>query len=312
MTRVTSLPPAVSLRAVTRRFGAATALDGVSLDIAPGECFGLLGPNGAGKSTLMSLVAGLRAPDVGEILVGGHPPCDPEARAGLGFAPQGLALYPEFTAEENLALFGGLNGLGGARLRRRMDEAFAAARLTERRHSPVKTFSGGMMRRLNLVAALLHEPKLLLCDEPTAGVDTQSRLALHELLVALNRGGTTILHTTHDMDEAARLCSRIGIIDQGRILALGTVDELLERLPFDEEIRFPAAPHTAPLCAELAGAGELTNGDGCYRFRPCPGFRMSAFHLAAERLGLPTRLFETRRPTLESVFLHLTGKALRD
>jgi ABC-2 type transport system ATP-binding protein len=304
----------LALRNVTKRFGSITALDDVSLDIAPGEFFGLLGPNGAGKSTLMSLVAGLRTPEAGTITLAGQPVANSARvdRRNLGLVPQTVALFPELTAEENLSIFGELQGLRGPDLKAAINEAFAAAQLEDRRRSLVKTFSGGMQRRLNLVAALLHRPKLLLCDEPTVGVDPQSRNAIFEHLQRLNRSGVTIIYSTHYMEEAERMCSRISIIDHGKILALGTVDELLTRLPFEDEITFPAISATAPLAAQLAAIGEIAAIDGTHRFRPRPGYPLSAFFMLTESLGLPPRLFVSQRPTLEALFLHLTGRKLRD
>ena len=304
----------LALRKVTKRFGPITALDDVSLEIAPGEFFGLLGPNGAGKSTLMSLVAGLRVPEAGTITLDGQPVANGASvvRRKLGLVPQTIALFPGLTAEENLRIFGELQGLRGLNLTAALDEAFAAAQLEDRRRSLVKTFSGGMQRRLNLVAALLHRPKLLLCDEATVGVDPQSRNANFEYLQRLNRSGITIIYSTHYMEEAERLCSRIGIIDHGRILALGTLDDLLTRLPFEDELTFPANSATAPLAAQLAAVGEITVVDGTHRFRPRPGYPLSAFFALAESLGLPPRLFTSQRPTLEALFLHLTGRKLRD
>jgi len=304
----------LALRNVTKRYGRITALDDVSLDITPGEFFGLLGPNGAGKTTLMSLAAGLRTADAGSVAIGGVAvsPTDPAARRGLGLVPQALALFPDLTAEENLRIFGELQGLRGAILRARLDEAFAAAQLTDRRRSLVKTYSGGMQRRLNLVAALLHHPQLLLCDEPTVGVDPQSRNAIFEYLQQLNRAGVTIIYSTHYMEEAERLCSRIGIIDHGRILGLGTLEDLLTRLPFEDEITFPSTPATAPLAQRLAAEGEITAENGTRRFRPRAGYPLSAFFALTESLGLSPRLFVSQRPTLEAVFLHLTGRHLRD
>jgi ABC-2 type transport system ATP-binding protein len=304
----------LALRNVTKRFGPITALDDVSLEIAPGEFFGLLGPNGAGKSTLMSLVAGLRTPEAGTLRLDGRPLTagDASTRRILGLVPQTIALFPELTAEENLRIFGELQGLRGAELKGRLDELFAAAGLEDRRRSLVKTFSGGMQRRLNLIAALLHRPKLLLCDEPTVGVDPQSRNAIFEYLQQLNRGGVTIVYSTHYMEEAERLCSRIGIIDHGRILALGTLEALLTRLPFEDEITFPVAAATAPLAAQLAAQGEITAVDGTHRFRPRTSYPLSAFFALTESFGLPPRLFVSQRPTLEALFLHLTGRTLRD
>ncbi len=299
---------------ITKRYGTLTALDDVSLEIAPGEFFGLLGPNGAGKSTLMSLVAGLRAPEAGRITLAGKPvtAADPSTRASLGLVPQSIALYEDLSAEQNLRIFGELYGLRGADLRARIDEALEAVQLADRRRDQVKTFSGGMQRRLNLVAALLHRPKLLLCDEPTVGVDPQSRNAIFDFLEARARDGLTVIYSTHYMEEATRLCSRIGIIDHGKIHALGTLDELLARLPFSDEISFPATPATAKLAAGLQSHGEITADGGTHRFHPAPGFKTSAFYALAEEQQLSSRLFVTERPTLEAVFLHLTGRTLRE
>jgi len=304
----------LQLHQVTKRYGALTALDGVSLEIARGEFFGLLGPNGAGKSTLMSLVAGLRAPDAGTLTLDGAPltAADPATRRTLGLVPQHVALYTDLSAEENLSIFGALYGLRGADLKSRIDGALAAVQLADRRHEPVKNFSGGMQRRLNLVAALLHRPKILLCDEPTVGVDPQSRNAIFEYLERLNREGLTIIYSTHYMEEATRLCSRIGIIDHGKLHALGTLDDLLLRLPFEEEIRFPDTPATAALAPQLVAHGELTTTDGQHRFRPRPDLKLSSFFALAEAHALPARLFTSQRPTLEALFLHLTGRTLRE
>jgi ABC-2 type transport system ATP-binding protein len=304
----------LTLENITKRYGTLTALDGVSLQIKRGECFGLLGPNGAGKSTLMSLVAGLRAPDAGHLALDGQPldAAHPAVRAQLGLVPQHIALYPRLSAEQNLRIFGQLFGLGGAVLRERISESLEAMQLADRRHDLVQTFSGGMQRRLNIVASLLHRPQLLLCDEPTVGVDPQSRNAIFEFLEKLNREGLTIIYSTHYMEEATRLCSRIGIIDHGRIHALGTLDELLLKLPFEEEIRFPVEASTAPLAQQLAESGVVTESGDFYQFRPRAGYRLSVFYALTESLGLPARLFTSQRPTLEALFLHLTGRQLRE
>ncbi len=304
----------LSLRSVTKRYGALTALDGVSLDIARGEFFGLLGPNGAGKSTLMSLAAGLRSPDAGALTLDGVvvSPAEPATRLALGLVPQSIALYQELSAEQNLRTFGRLYGLRGAVLRERIDEALAAVGLADRRRDLVKNYSGGMQRRLNLITALLHRPKLLLCDEPTVGVDPQSRNAIFDYLEKCNREGLTIIYSTHYMEEATRLCSRIAIIDHGKIHALGTLDELLTQLPFEEEIVFPATPATASLTTELGAHGNLATLDGRHRFHPHADFKLSAFYARTEAYGLSPSLFTATRPTLEAVFLHLTGRKLRE
>lgn len=311
---MTAPAPVVSALGVTKRFGSVCALDGISLDIAPGEFFGLLGPNGAGKSTFMSLVAGIRGLDAGTLTVDGAGVAagSASARRALGLVPQHIALYMELSAERNLRIFGELHGLRGAKLNERIDFVLNAVELADRRMGLVKTFSGGMQRRLNLAASLLHEPRLLLCDEPTVGIDPQSRNAIFEFLQKLNREGLTIIYSTHYMEEATRLCSRVGIIDHGKILALGTIDELLAHLPFDEEIRFPATPQTQALSAELGACGDLATVDSVHRFRPPAGYAMSMFYRQTELHGLPPRLFTSQRPTLEALFLHLTGRTLRE
>lgn len=296
-----------------KRYGSLTALDGVSLDIAPGEFFGLLGPNGAGKSTFMSLVSGFRPLDEGTLTIAGESVAGtPSARRALGLVPQHIALYSDLSAETNLRIFGELYGLRGALLRERIGEALDAVQLADRRTDVVKTFSGGMQRRLNLAAALLHSPKLLLCDEPTVGVDPQSRNAIFDLLQELNRGGLTVIYSTHYMEEATRLCSRIAVIDHGKILAQGSIGELLEQLPFEEEVRFPALDSTALLVADLAPNGEVRTVDAVHRFRPRAGYPMSSFYLLTEKHTLPQKLFTSQRPTLEALFLQLTGRVLRE
>lgn len=305
----------LTIQNVSKRYGSLLALDGVCLEVASGEIFGLLGPNGAGKSTLMSLVAGLRAPDAGTLSLDGRPLAPRgggPARAALGLVPQSIALYEDLSAEQNLRVFGALHGLKGRELSQRVADGLAAVQLSDRRRDPVKTFSGGMQRRLNLVAGLLHRPKLLLCDEPTVGVDPQSRNAIFDYLEQLNREGLTIIYSTHYMEEATRLCSRIGIIDHGKILALGTLDELLTQLPFEDEITFPVNEATAPLAQAIAAQGTLVTDHGLHRFRPAPGHRLSTFFARAEEHQLPPRLFGHQRPTLEALFLHLTGRTLRE
>ena len=304
----------LTIENVTKRFGEIVALDRVSLSLARGEFFGLLGPNGAGKTTLMSLVAGLRAPDSGSISINGQRVGTNAMapRRELGFVPQAIALYEELSAEENLRLFGKLYGLAGQELRARVDHGLHAAQLFERRQDKVQTYSGGMKRRINVVASILHRPALLLCDEPTVGVDPQSRNAIFEFLQRLNAEGMTIVYSTHYMEEATRLCSRIGIIDHGHLLALGTLDELLTHLPFSELVRIARNDHTTAQMQALAEYGEITKAEDAYLFKLRDGLRFSEFFAAAEELGLPYRYFNIRRPTLEDLFLHLTGKNLRD
>ena len=304
----------LTIRNLTKRYGSIAALDDVSLSLHKGEFFGLLGPNGAGKTTLMSLVAGIRPADGGEIFLQGEKfqPNRIEQRLQLGFVPQALALYDELSGEENLRLFGRLYGLSGSLLRERVEEALLAAQLQDRRRDQVQTYSGGMRRRLNVVAAILHRPKLLLCDEPTVGVDPQSRNAIFEFVQKLNAEGMTIVYSTHYMEEATRLCSRIGIIDHGKLLALGTLDELLVKLPFAEQIRIVRNEAVTAQLGALAKFGEIAETEDAFVLTARDGLRLSDFFAAVEELGLSYRYFSVTRPTLENVFLHLTGKTLRD
>ena len=304
----------LAIENLTKHYGSIAALQGVSLSLERGEFFGLLGPNGAGKTTLMSLVAGIRPADGGEIRLNGAPLDHRrvEQRAQLGFVPQALALYDELSGEENMRLFGRLYGLRGALLRDRVEEGLLAAQLQERRRDKVSTYSGGMKRRLNIVAAILHRPPLLLCDEPTAGVDPQSRNAIFEFVQRLNADGMTIVYSTHYMEEATRLCSRIGIIDHGKLLALGTLDELLLQLPFAEQIRIARNEETAPHLPAFARLGELATMEDAFVLTPRADTRLSDLFGLSEKIGLANRHFQITRPSLESVFLHLTGKTLRD
>jgi len=224
---------ALSARSLVKRYknAAAPALNNFNLQIKRGEFFGLLGANGAGKTTAVSIFSGLFPPDSGTVLIMGnefwHQP--QKNKQILGLVPQDIALYDKLTARENLVFFGRLHGLGGKELTRRVAHCIEFARLTDKATRLVATFSGGMKRRLNLAAGLLNLPQILFLDEPTVGIDAQSRHLIHEQLVELNQKGTTILYTTHYMEEAQELCSRIGIIDNGRIVNQGTPEELLQQ-----------------------------------------------------------------------------------
>jgi ABC-2 type transport system ATP-binding protein len=275
---------------VRKEFGAVIAVDDLSVEIRRGEIFGLLGPNGAGKSTTVHLAVGLLAPDRGSVSVEGlGAPTRAEVRARIGVAPQALSLYEHLTAEENLAFFGRMYRLSGERLAARVQAALEFVGLTERRHDLARNYSGGMKRRLNLAAAILHEPELILLDEPTVGVDPQSRNSIFENILALRARGRTIVYTTHYMEEAERLCDRVGIMDRGRMLALDTVPQLLAR-------------HGArPVLYATSGGHEV---------------RIETDDPVAElnRLAAsgPVVDFRVERATLEQVFLNLTGRTLRD
>lgn len=274
---------------VRKSYGTLVAVDGLSLTVNRGEVLGLLGPNGAGKSTSVNLAVGLLAPDSGRIAVAGKDPRLPEARRHVGVAPQALALYDLLAGRENLRFFGQMYGMSGAALNDRVAWALDFAGLTDRASDRVAGYSGGMKRRLNLAAALVHDPELILLDEPTVGVDPQSRNQIFENILALKRLGRTLIYTTHYMEEAERLCDRIAVIDHGKLLALGTVQELL------------TAHGAKPTLVAQTAAGEhrAETGDPLAELN----------RLAA--LG-PVISFHMERATLEQVFLHLTGRSLRD
>ena len=304
----------LAISSVSKSYGSLTALDGVSLDIAAGEFLGLLGPNGAGKSTLMSLVAGLKSPDAGSIAINSAPihHQNSSARLDLGLVPQDIALYDDLSAEENLQVFGELFGLKRAVLRDRIKEGLEAVGLTDRRRDRVKNFSGGMKRRLNLIAALLHRPKLLLCDEPTVGIDPQSRNAIFELLEQRNAEGLTVVYSTHYMEEATRLCSRIAVIDHGKILADGTLNELLELLPSSERINLPSSSAVSAALPQLQGFGTVASDDTGHQIALQPGTALSAVFKVLEEHMVPPSDCSLTRPDLEDLFLHLTGTAFRE
>ncbi|HYD50954.1 MAG TPA: ABC transporter ATP-binding protein [Terriglobales bacterium] len=209
-------------------FGSIVALAGLDLEVRRGETLALLGPNGAGKTTLMHLLAGITRPDSGTIAVGGDDPTRARVRRGIGIAPQGLAIYPRLTAAENLRFFGQLYGLRGATLAAAVRQGLVLADLENRASDRAGTFSGGMKRRLNLACALIHQPRLLLLDEPTAGVDPQSRHHLFRAIASLQSAGLTLIYSTHLMEEAEQLCERVAIIDHGAVVAVGSTAEVLQ------------------------------------------------------------------------------------
>ena len=303
----------LTVTSLTKRFGSLTALDQVSLSIGSGEFVGVLGPNGAGKSTFMSIIAGLLPADSGSVSFSGlssAPKTDP--RQKLGLVPQNIALYDDLTAEENLSVFGALFRIDRATLRERIDEGLTAVGLQDRRTDRVKTFSGGMKRRLNIIAALLHRPQLLLCDEPTVGVDPQSRNAIFEFLEARSAQGLTIIYSTHYMEEAERLCSRIAVIDHGKILADGTQADLLAHLPTAEKLTLPANESTHAALPSLKAFGAIANTTDSYTIGLRPEAKLSEVFSVIEKFGIASTTCALTRPGLEDVFLHLTGKSLRE
>ena len=302
---------------VTRSFGDLQAVAGVSLQIAPGETYGLLGPNGAGKTTTISMITGLLAPDSGSVHLLGEPmgPRHVAIRSRIGLVPQDLALYPDLKGRENLRYFGALQNLRGSELRSRVDEVLDVVGLADRAKDPVKEYSGGMKRRLNIAAGLLHRPALLILDEPTVGVDPQSRNAILESVEALSGEGMAVLYTTHYMEEAERLCDRIGIIDSGAIQAEGTRTELIRLVGGLDQVRLAGTGDLAAVVGaveQVAGVqrvDEVSGGVVC-SVKDAP-VHLAAIVTAASR-ELELADVEITRPDLEQVFLHLTGKELRD
>jgi ABC-2 type transport system ATP-binding protein len=308
--------PVLEVLDLHKRYGSLVALDKVSFRVEQGEMFGLLGPNGAGKTTLLSIVSCLLHATSGEVRVLGQTlsPDDLAVRHKIGIVPQDLAIYADLTARENLLFFGELYGMGGAGLRDRVKEVLEAVGLLDRADSRVSTFSGGMKRRLNLGAALVHRPQLLLLDEPTTGVDPQSRNHIFEEVRRLNAAGTTVVYTSHYMEEVEALCTRIGIIDQGRLAAIDTLPGLLQR--GEGSIRFRVRGWTPALrdrLSRLPGTrlGE-GNGDGVEL--SCRDVEGTLLRLLATLKEMDVDLtgLTTETPNLERVFLHLTGRTLRD
>lgn len=287
-----------------KRFGEVEAVRGVDLRLNKAETFGLLGPNGAGKSTTIHMLVGALPPDAGQVTIDGGDVRDTSVRRKIGIAPQELAIYNELSAQENLAFFARIYGLRGEQLAERVDWGLRFAGLTDRAKDRVGTYSGGMKRRLNLACAAVHRPSVLLCDEPTVGVDPQSRNHIFESIETLKDEGCTLLYTTHYMEEAERLCDRVAIMDHGEILAVGGVEDLVEEHGGLARVR-----------AELSAVpDDISTLPG-----PLNGSTFSVetqhpFDVIAKLGQLPITMTEMhlQQPDLERVFLQLTGRNLRD
>jgi len=305
-------PPPLRVQSLVKRFGQTLALDGVTLELKNGESLGLLGPNGAGKSTLIRSIAGRVTPDSGTISVFGSPPNSEAARDALGWIPQDLALYSSLTCRENLQTFGRYNGLRGALLREAVDRCLHWTNLADRADEITRNLSGGMKRRLNMAVGIIHRPRMVLMDEPTVGVDPQSRNHIFEMIDRLKQEGMSLIYTTHYMEEAERLCDRIAIVDHGNIIAEGTRDELVRRTfgPRSELIaRFARADQNATFWVEDRG-GQMI--DGTARFKIDHPGEVANLLNASTLAGMEISDLTLRRPDLESVFLELTGRELRD
>ena len=308
--------PVLEVADLRKRFGATVALDGVTFQVGAGEIFGLLGPNGAGKTTLLSIAAGLLQATSGEVRILGEDALPPEKdlKRQIGIVPQELALYGELSARENLLFFGRLYGVVGAELRRRADDVLAAVGLADRANDAVRTFSGGMKRRLNLGAALVHRPRLLFLDEPTTGVDPQSRNHLFDEVRRVNQEGATVVYTSHYMEEVQALCPRVGIIDRGRLVACDRVTELLRQIPGLIRCRVSAAGRALrERMAQLPGVIGVQGKGGALELE-CRDVKGTLLRVVAllNELNVELIALETEEPNLERVFLNLTGRALRD
>jgi ABC-2 type transport system ATP-binding protein len=308
----------IEAQSLVKRYGTAEAVKGLSFAIRQGEIFGFLGPNGAGKTTTISMLSCLMEPSAGTASVAGYDvvKASSEVKRRIGLVPQELALYDTLSACDNLDYFGRIYGLHGRDLRRRVDEVLEMVGLSERARAAVKTYSGGMKRRLNIAAGLLHHPEVLFLDEPTVGVDPQSRNAIFEHVEQMRDAGMTILYTTHYMEEAERLCNRVAIIDEGRIVALDTPRKLIADLGEGIIHLGVANGMTDGILGRIRALPEVKNVarfDGKVRVEAA---RAQATLIRLLELFNSTdtdvTALEVLEPNLETVFLHLTGKRLRE
>jgi ABC-2 type transport system ATP-binding protein len=308
----------IEIENLTVRYGERLAVDSVSLAARSGAITGLLGPNGAGKTTTVGCLCGLVRPQAGSVRILGVDALADGARArrALGLAPQELALYDDLSARENLEYFGALYGLTGAKLRARASAVLEEIGLADRARERVSAFSGGMKRRLNLGCALVHEPAVLLLDEPTVGVDPQSRVHLLDLVRRMAREGTCVLYTTHYMEEAESLCDELAILDQGKVLASGSLEELRARVGERDLVRLAGAFDVERCRAALAVSNEVeivaaTAAELSLGVRDAPR-RLAAILSALADAGAEVRETTLTRARLESLFIRLTGKELRE
>jgi ABC-2 type transport system ATP-binding protein len=301
-----------------KRFEDLLAVDGVNFEIAPGENYGLLGPNGAGKTTTIAMICGLLTSDEGSVEVAGRQLTTRSvaAKAALGYVPQELAVYPDMTARENLRFFARLYNLRGRAAAARIDAVLELVGLTDRANDLVKNYSGGMQRRLNMGLGLLHEPRLLILDEPTVGVDPQSRNSILTSIEQLSQAGVGVLYTTHYMEEAERFCKRIGIIDHGKLIAEGTRRELVSLVGERDRVQLSGSGDFEPVAQalrDLHGVLEIHRTDGGLELIvQDTGELLPVLLERVGKTGTTLSAIEVRKPNLETVFLHLTGRTLRD
>jgi ABC-2 type transport system ATP-binding protein len=309
---------AIEVQNLKKNFGDLPAVQGVNFAVQAGEIFSLLGPNGAGKSTTISILSGLLHPTEGEARLMGHSirSDGDAAKAALGVVPQDIALYPDLSARENLVFWGKMYGLRGAPLKSRVDEVLDIIGLTDRQKGRVGTFSGGMKRRVNIGVALLHKPQVVIMDEPTVGIDPQSRRHILDNVKELNRQGMTVLYTTHYMEEAAELSHHIAIMDRGRIIASGTHDELIKLVGELDRLVLtlnPEADQMVETLRAVEGVRQADRRDGTLILLvDDSNLALPRLFEAAARSHARITSVEIHEPNLEAVFLHLTGRALRD
>jgi len=309
---------ALEVKNLRKNFGELKAVQGINFDVRQGEIFSLLGPNGAGKSTTISMLSGLLAPAEGDALIMGHSIRSDAtaARACLGVVPQDIALYPDLSARENMVFWGKMYGLRGAALKSRVDEILKVIGLVERQRDRVGTFSGGMKRRVNIGVALLHKPQVIIMDEPTVGIDPQSRRHILDNVKDLNAQGMTVLYTTHYMEEAQELSNHIAIMDQGKIVAYGTHDELIRLVGEQARIELTLnteAGRVLDAWRTVEGVSRVSAEDGKATLLVNDSNRvLPRLFESANRCGARINGVDIQEPNLETVFLHLTGKALRD
>ena len=314
------MAPILEVRDLVKKYGDLVAVKGISFDIHEGEIFSLLGPNGAGKTTTISILSTLFAPTSGDATVAGHSVTkEPMAvKKSIGIVPQEIALYEELTALENLKFWGQMYNLSGKALSMRVDEVLEQIGLKDRAKERIKTYSGGMKRRVNIAVGLLHKPRLLFMDEPTVGIDPQSRRAILESVKDLNQSGMTILYTTHYMEEAQELSDRVGIIDYGELIALGTQEELTAKVGETDTLILHLGENEDPVY--LAEALSVMNGvlqanptdHEVAIVTPSAEALLAPVVSRVNELGISIYSVDMREPNLEAVFLHLTGRALRD
>ncbi len=314
------MPAILEVKELVKKYGDFTAVNGISFEIMEGEIFSLLGPNGAGKTTTISMLSTLYVPTSGEATVGGHSITkEPMAvRNLIGVVPQDLALYEDLTARENLTFWGQMYGLSGKALKIRVEEVLEQIGLTDRAKERVKAYSGGMKRRVNIGVGLLHKPRLLFMDEPTVGIDPQSRRAILDSVKDLNKQGMTVLYTTHYMEEAEELSDRVGIVDHGELIALGTQAELTKQVGEMETLILHVGENDDPerLAAAIRTVKGVKKADVTDHtvtvIVPKAEEALAPAVTKANELGIKIHSVDMREPNLEAVFLHLTGRALRD